>query len=104
MLKVVNSSCFRTRLHNLAPSLRPATESESPLARVLGSLRGLGGRSTRLTGRAFCSDASDVPEPVAEIEAKAGEVGAEDAESKSSSAIISTNPRPEDYLTVGIDF
>lgn len=100
MLKVVNSSCFRTRLHNLAPSLRPATESESPLARVLGSLRGLGGRSTRLTGRAFCSDASDVPEPVAEIEAKAGEVGAEDAESKSSSAIISTNPRPEDYLTV----
>uniref|UniRef100_A0A9I9CIM1 Lon N-terminal domain-containing protein n=1 Tax=Cucumis melo TaxID=3656 RepID=A0A9I9CIM1_CUCME len=101
MLKAVNSSCFRSRLHNLAPSLRPATESESPLLRVLGSLRGLGGRSTRLTCRAFfCSDANDASSRVAEIEAKVKE---EDVEVKSSSAIVPTNPRPEDYLTVGVD-
>ncbi|XP_022156355.1 lon protease homolog 1, mitochondrial-like isoform X2 [Momordica charantia] len=101
MLKVVNSSCFRSRLHNLAPSLRPATESASPLARVLGSLRGLGGRNSKLCGRAFfCSDASDGSEQVVEMEAKAEEAGAEDAEAKSSSAIVPTNPRPEDYLTV----
>lgn len=105
MLKVVNSSCFRSRLHNLAPSLRPATESDSPLVRVLGSLRGLDRKRTRLSGRAFfCSDASDGSQPVVEIEAKAEEAGAEDVESKSSSAIIPTNPRPEDYLTVGIEF
>ncbi|KGN60995.1 lon protease homolog 1, mitochondrial [Cucumis sativus] len=98
MLKALNSSCFRSRLHNLAPSFRPATESESPLLRVLGSLRGLGGRSTRLTCRAFfCSDANDVSAREAEIEAKVKE---EDVEVKSSSAIVSTNPRPEDYLTV----
>ncbi|XP_022965560.1 lon protease homolog 1, mitochondrial [Cucurbita maxima] len=101
MLKVVNSSCFRSRLHNLSPSLRPAAESESSLVRVLGSLRGLGGRNTRLSGRAFfCSDASDGSQPVVEIDAKVEEAGAEDAESKSTSAIIPTNPRPEDYMTV----
>lgn len=105
MLKVVNSSCFRSRFHSLAPSLRPAAESESPLVRVLGSLRGLGGRNTRLSGRAFfCSDASDGSQPVVEIDAKVEEAGAEDAESKSTSAIIPTNPRPEDYMTVGIEF
>ena len=55
-----------------------------------------------MTCRAFfCSDANDVSAREAEIEAKVKE---EDVEVKSSSAIVSTNPRPEDYLTVGIDF
>jgi Lon-like ATP-dependent protease len=48
----------------------------------------------------FCSDASDGSDQVVEVEAKA--TGAEcEAEAKASSAIVSTNPRPEDYLTVG---
>lgn len=60
MMKVVNSSCFPSRLHYLAPSFRPATESKSPLVGVIWTLRGLRRRSTKLSDRAFfCSDAGD---------------------------------------------
>lgn len=49
----------------------------------------------------FCSDSSDgsTPEAVVEVEVRAAESESEGADSKSS-AIVSTNPRPEDYLTV----
>lgn len=50
----------------------------------------------------FCSDSSgDGSDQVVHIEVKAAESDAEEAEPKSSSAIVSTYPRPEDYLTVG---
>lgn len=49
----------------------------------------------------FCSDSTDGSEPVEpETEAKRPEVEGEEAESKSSSAIVPTVFRPEDYLTV----
>lgn len=49
----------------------------------------------------FCSDSTDGSEPVEpESEAKRPEVEGEEAESKSSSAIVPTVFRPEDYLTV----
>lgn len=49
----------------------------------------------------FCTDSSgDGSDQVVHIEAKATESDAEEVESKSSSAIVPTNPRPEDYLTV----
>ncbi|CAK9308581.1 unnamed protein product [Citrullus colocynthis] len=60
MMKVVNSSCFPSRLHFVAPSFWPATESKSPMVGVTWTLRGLRRRSTKLSDRAFfCSDAGD---------------------------------------------
>lgn len=89
-------------MHSLGPNLglRPGpTELSSPFLRVLGSLTGLT-RPNSSRRAFFCSDASDGSDQVVEVEAKkAGTDG--EAESKSSSAIVPTNPRPEDYLTVG---
>ncbi|KAF4354010.1 hypothetical protein G4B88_011173 [Cannabis sativa] len=99
MLKLLSSSsCLHNRVNSLAPtSIR--TGSSAPFLRVLSSLTGLAGRNRNLGCRVFfCSDASDGSEPpVAEAEVKEAESG---AEAKPSSAIVSTNPRPEDYLTV----
>lgn len=36
-----------------------------------------------------------------EVELKDAKADSEESDPKSSSAIVSTNPRPEDYLTVG---
>ncbi|XP_030504000.2 lon protease homolog 1, mitochondrial [Cannabis sativa] len=99
MLKLLSSS---SSLHNRVNSLAPTsirTGSSAPFLRVLSSLTGLAGRNRNLGCRVFfCSDASDGSEPpVAEAEVKEAESG---AEAKPSSAIVSTNPRPEDYLTV----
>lgn len=48
----------------------------------------------------FCSDSSgDGSDQVVHVEVKATDSDAEEVESKSS-AIVPTNPRPEDYLTV----
>ncbi|PQP99773.1 lon protease homolog 1 mitochondrial [Prunus yedoensis var. nudiflora] len=96
-----SSSCLQARVHSLGPNLglHPGpTELASPFLRVLGSLTGLA-RPNSSRRAFFCSDASDGSDQVVEVEVKkAGTDG--DAESKSSSAIVPTNPRPEDYLTV----
>ncbi|XP_058770417.1 lon protease homolog 1, mitochondrial-like [Vicia villosa] len=96
MLKLISSS----RIHRLNPAavpvLRPAADSASPLLRVLSSLSGLSRNHRYLGGRLFfCSDSSDGVDHVVDAEVKA----AEDTTSKAS-AIVSTYPRPEDYLTV----
>ncbi|CAN6581842.1 unnamed protein product [Malus baccata var. baccata] len=101
MLKLLSSSssCLQGRVHNLRPNLvlpTGPTEPASPFLRVIGSLTGL--TRPNSVGRAFfCSDGKDGSDQVAEIEVKKAEA---EAESKSSSAIVPTNPRPEDYLTV----
>ncbi|CAK8572523.1 unnamed protein product [Lathyrus sativus] len=96
MLKLISSS----RIHRLNPAaipvLRPAADSASPFLRVLSSLSGLSRNHRYLGGRLFfCSDSSDGVDHVVDAEVKA----AEDTSSKAS-AIVSTYPRPEDYLTV----
>ncbi|KAL6657231.1 hypothetical protein ACP70R_005011 [Stipagrostis hirtigluma subsp. patula] len=78
-----------------------AAEQRSPLLRVLGVLRG--GRGSMPGRRArFCSNSSASDSEAAEAEAKAEDAaGAEgEADGKASSAIVPTNPRPEDCLTV----
>ncbi|KAF7006582.1 hypothetical protein CFC21_021617 [Triticum aestivum] len=68
------------------PAVAAAEEMRSPLLRVFGSLRG--GRSSVMGRRArFCSSSS-------------GSDSEGEAEGKASSAIVSTNPRPEDFLSV----
>lgn len=72
------------------------------MLRALSSLRGLGGRSPNLGQRAFfCSDSTgdDGSEAAAQAEGKAANSETDTAE-KSVSAIIPTNPRLDDYLTV----
>ncbi|KAK9292324.1 hypothetical protein L1049_020290 [Liquidambar formosana] len=106
MLKLLSSTCLQSRFQNLTTTLPPTlrhggTESSIPLLRVLNSLRGLSRKNPNLCRRAFfCSDSTDGSEPVVEAEGKAVEVEGEEADSKASSAIVPTNPRPEDYLTV----
>lgn len=71
------------------------------MLRVLSQLRGVNRWSPNSCGRAFfCSDSSDVSDPVVGAEGKAAEAAADEAESKASSAIVPTSPRPEDCLTV----
>ncbi|CAI8603531.1 unnamed protein product [Vicia faba] len=96
MLKLISSS----RIHRLNPAavpvLRPAADSASPLLRVLSPLSGLSRNHRYFGGRLFfCSDSGDGVDHVVDAEVKA----AEDTPSKAS-AIVSTYPRPEDYLTV----
>lgn len=101
MLKVIYHSGLQGRLRNIAPCVRQGTQSRAPLLRVLSHLRGSNRRSHSLYGRAFfCSDSSDASEAEAGAEGKLEEGGADGAESKASSAILATNPRAEDYLTV----
>lgn len=115
MLKVLSSLHARGRLHSL-PAKRSASvvnvgEGRSPLTRFLRSLTNQQGRSPVFWRKAFfCSDSGDGSEPppdakpAEEVEAIAStdaEGGAfEEAESKASSAIVSMNPRPEDYMSV----
>ncbi|XP_042388267.1 lon protease homolog, mitochondrial-like isoform X2 [Zingiber officinale] len=115
MLKVLSSLHVRGRLHSL-PGKRPASivnvgEGRSPLPRLLRSLTDQQGRSPVFWRKAFfCSKSGDGSEPppdakaaeevdaIASIDAEGGAF--EEAESKASSAIVSTNPRPEDYMSV----
>ncbi|XP_042511197.1 lon protease homolog, mitochondrial-like isoform X2 [Macadamia integrifolia] len=109
MLKVLSASYLQGRLQNLSAKL-PANfsygEPKTPLLRVLGSLRSSNSRYPNLCKRVFfCSDSGDGSNPVVEAEAKPAETeaaaeSAEEVDSKASSAIVPTNPRPEDYLTV----
>ncbi|KAM1503484.1 hypothetical protein TB2_027947 [Malus domestica] len=96
MLKLLSSSssCLQGRLHSLRSW--PPAELGSPVLRVLGSLAGLTRPSSAC--RAFySSDSGDGSDQVVEVEFM---VAGTEAEAESSSAIVSTNPRPEDYLTV----
>ncbi|KAF6176533.1 hypothetical protein GIB67_007916 [Kingdonia uniflora] len=124
MLKLLSNSCLQgLRLHNLATKLPyNGGESGAPLLRLLNSLRNSNSTNPNLVKRAFfCSDSSDGSKPVVEAEAEAAEgviVGeadagttiakveaevksAEEASSKSSSsAMVSTKPKAEDYRSV----
>lgn len=104
MLKALASNCLQGRLHNVTSTfqsnLRHGTETKSPLLRVLSSLRNSNRVNPNLYQRAFfCSDSSDGSDTVVEI--KRAEEG-EEVDSKSSSAIVPTVFRPEDYLTVSL--
>ncbi|KAL5786724.1 hypothetical protein ACOSQ2_009116 [Xanthoceras sorbifolium] len=86
------------------PTLRTAAESSStPFFKALSELTGLNRRNRSLAHRRFfCSDSSGEGGNeglLVEVDL-AEKTESETAESKSSSAIVSTNPRPEDYLTV----
>ncbi|TVU37125.1 hypothetical protein EJB05_10421 [Eragrostis curvula] len=86
-----------------APAVAAAEELRSPLLRVLGTLRGGGGRHSMLMGRRarFCSNsASDSEAAAAEVKAEDAAVAEGEADGKASSAIVPTTPRPEDFLTV----
>ncbi|KAF7847080.1 hypothetical protein BT93_L3383 [Corymbia citriodora subsp. variegata] len=111
MLKLLSSSaCLQTRARHAAASRplslgcpRAGTEPSNPLLRALSSLRGLGRRSPNSVQRAFfCSDSTgDDGAAAAQAEGKAADSESETAE-KPVSAIIPTNPRLDDYLTVGL--
>ncbi|KAG7556627.1 ATPase AAA-type core [Arabidopsis suecica] len=99
MLKLFTSSA--SRVQHLTPAIRVGSSPvESPLFKALSQITGWNRRSGSLGHRAFfCSEPTD-GEAAAEVEAKAVESDSEGSDSKSSSAIVSTNPRPEDCLTV----
>nr|XP_010938290.1 lon protease homolog, mitochondrial [Elaeis guineensis] len=107
MLKALLASCRLPCLPPTIPArLRNGREAKSPMVRVLGSMRYPSFRILVSSRKAFFRSASGDGadrlgdgKVVGEVEiAEGGE--AEDAESKASSAIVPTNPRPEDYLTV----
>ncbi|KAG0472086.1 hypothetical protein HPP92_016632 [Vanilla planifolia] len=112
MLKILSSSCFQGRVHSLhtrfwAGSINGGLD-RSPLLRLLGCLSGPSGGVAPVPRKALCSDSGEGGGGGGSIEnsveAKAAEeaeypsVGAE--EGKASSAIVATNPRPEDHLSV----
>lgn len=101
MLKLFTSSA--SRVHHLTPAIRVGSSPvESPLFKALSQLTGWNRRSASLGHRAFfCSEPTD-GEAAVEAEAKAVESDSEGSDSKSSSAIVPTNPRPEDCLTVSL--
>jgi len=92
MLELIAFSRIR-RLHHTV--LRPAHDPASrPLLRVFSSL---GGKNTDIGGRYFfCSESGDGSDQVVDARVRAAE---EEYQSKAS-AIVSTYPRPKDYLTV----
>ncbi|XP_062187341.1 lon protease homolog, mitochondrial isoform X2 [Phragmites australis] len=77
-----------------------AAELRPPLLRFLGALRG--GRGSMMLGRRarFCSNSSASDSEAAAAEAEDAVASEGDADGKASSAIVPTNPRPEDCLTV----
>lgn len=101
MLKALASNC---RSHHVTSSFQSGlrcAEPKSPLIRLLlSSLRNSGRtRANLYYQRAFyCSDASDGSDTPVEKRVEEGE----EVESKSSSAIVPTVFRPEDYLTVSL--
>lgn len=108
MLKLLSSTSFlHTRINHLASSssLRPGpTGFTSPLLRVLNSLTGFTRRSPNKHYRVFfCSDSSDGSgsDKVAEAEVEEADSSTKSEGDSKSSAIVTTYPKPEDYLTVG---
>lgn len=103
MLKVLSAPFLQAQLRRRpATLLHGAGEGNSPLLRVLGSLRRPGGKDSSFAGRAFfCSESGgDGTGAKAVEEVEAAVAVAEEAESKSSSAIVPTEPRPEDCKQV----
>lgn len=109
MLKLLSStaaSCRQTHAFAAVTALRNKPSSSSPFLDALSQITGLTSRRSRTVTyrRFFCSDSSgDGGEDgsLVEVELKHAKTDSEESDSKSSSAIVSTNPRPEDYLTVG---
>ncbi|CAA2959609.1 lon protease homolog 1, mitochondrial-like [Olea europaea subsp. europaea] len=104
MLRVLTSTCrFHAGTSSFGVQLRPGPtfDAASPILWVLNSLRGANTKRSYFYSRFFCSDSSDGSNP-AETGSLAKEVdgAATESESKSSSAIVPTVFRPEDYLTV----
>ncbi|KAI6684589.1 hypothetical protein NL676_030502 [Syzygium grande] len=117
MLKLLSSSaCRRAAVHPLSPGCPRAgagagVGAERSGPSLLRALRGLGGRSPNSGRRAFfCSDSTgggggggeDGAEAAAQAEGKAAAAADSETDTveKSVSAIIPTNPRLDDYLTV----
>ncbi|KAJ8771816.1 hypothetical protein K2173_026993 [Erythroxylum novogranatense] len=107
MLKLLSSSASRQLYSHVAsPCLRISTESSTTLLlQALSSITGSTRKNPREAGfyqkAFFCSDSSnDGAGEVAEAEGKSCEPEADNADTSSRSAIVPTNPRPEDYLTV----
>lgn len=109
MLKAFSSSVLQGRLQRIpAGFLGSEGERKAPIFRILGSLRSSNGRNSSFCKRVFfCSESGDGSDPVdaakpaVEVEAAENE-NAEEVDSKSASAIVSTNPRPEDCLKVRV--
>lgn len=105
MLKVLSSSLlFGRKLQTLPSRIPPNGEVRYPLLRFFDSLKGPGGRNpVGFRKVCFCSESGDGSEKIIEVkvaeEAAEGSAG-DEAESKSNSAIVLKNPRPEDHLTV----
>ncbi|KAL1088315.1 hypothetical protein V6Z11_D08G243000 [Gossypium hirsutum] len=107
MLKLLSSTSSRVHcLTTPTPSLRIKQEPNS-LFYALGRLIGLTQRSPKNSffRACFCSDSSDGSgsgsgsQPAVEVDEKGAE-SQSGSDSKASSAIVSTYPKPEDYLTV----
>ncbi|KAI3866791.1 hypothetical protein MKX03_008899 [Papaver bracteatum] len=112
MLKVLSDSHLHGRLRSFSSNIpSPAVQSRVPLFRFFGYLTNSNATNSSFTRRAFfCSDSNDGSKPpvIEEVEAEkltaeseiATSDGVEEVELRSSSAMVSTNPRPEDYLQV----
>ncbi|XVE63123.1 hypothetical protein DITRI_Ditri06bG0174600 [Diplodiscus trichospermus] len=104
MLKLLSTSTSRVHcLTTATPGLRVKPDSNS-VFHALGRLTGLTRRSPKnsLFRACFCSDSGDGSgsQSVVEVAVKGAESESDGSDSKASSAIVPTNPRPEDYLTV----
>lgn len=121
MLKVLSSSGLGARLRHLSPRLPSSSfngeEGRTAVKRVLGYLSTSHCQNPVFYRKAlFCSESDGgdggagqkAPEQsglVEEVEtestkASGGGVNGGEVDGKSSSAIVPTNPRPEDHLTV----
>ncbi|CAH9073931.1 unnamed protein product [Cuscuta epithymum] len=104
MLKVLTSiSRYNSASSAFSHHARPYRDSNSPLNRVLSSIRSSRQKGTYFRTRFFCSDNTNGPDPPAEAgaEAKQGEVEVEGAaEATNSAAMVPTVFRPEDCLSV----
>ncbi|CAH9145042.1 unnamed protein product [Cuscuta epithymum] len=102
MLKVLTSiSRYNSASSAFSHHARPYRESNSPLDRVLISIRSSRQKGTYFCTRFFCSDNTNGPDPPAEAgaEAKQGEVEVEGAaEATNSAAMVPTVFGPEDCL------
>ncbi|WOH00474.1 hypothetical protein DCAR_0519837 [Daucus carota subsp. sativus] len=101
MLKTLKSTCVQARLHGFTTPFQShlrygSSQITSPLLRMVNSV---GNLNPSLNKRVyFCTDSSDGSSVV--MESKGVEEGAAEPDSKSSSAMVPTVFRPEDYLTV----
>ncbi|OAY69744.1 Lon protease, mitochondrial [Ananas comosus] len=106
MLRALSSSCFHARFRSLPPRFAPkpcnGTEAKSPVLRILGSLT-VGDHSALRRSAFFCSKSGSDSDEAAEARAAEevnAEAASEEVESKAAGAIVPTNPRPEDCLSV----